>query len=220
MDNNIQNKTKGCYYLHTFYPANFKLPDNDILLFEKDSIKFCVIILRHLKSLVTNDFGNKVIVTSKEERHSYSFQKKELELSDKTLCVNVEDEGIYLLDHNKHLHQEFFTISHTEVIILFDTAIEKDNYKIASEALLFFIDSYRVVSNDAITLRPEKISMFSRIYKFYFHLYNEQEMTMTPEKRVMLTRDFILSIDRFHAPYWPTQGVTLKADPSIVSAEA
>lgn len=219
IQNNIQNKSNGCYYLHTFYPANFVLPDNDVIWFEKDSIKFCAIILRHLKSLVTNDFGNKVIVTSEEERHSYSFQKKELGLSDKTLCVNIEDGGIYLLDHNKHLHQEFFTISHTEVIILFDTTIEIDNYKLASDALLFFIDSYRVVSNDAITLRPEKISMFSRIYKFYFHLYSEQEMSMTPEKRVVLTRDFFLSIDRFHAPYWPTQGVALKADPSIISSE-
>lgn len=205
----------GCYYLHFFYPSHLFLEYAPPFLFELESIQYAVIVTRHLSSLITNDYDNKIVhVESENEKHKYEPEKKEIGISDKSLVVTLEGNVInYAIDYSKHLFREFYSKDYTEIIISFETTEKAKNTDLAQKAMNFFIDSYRLVSNDILTLTLDKMPYVSNVFKEYFHPYTQEELKLPKEKRSVISRAVNLGVKTVRFPFWNTQGKKFQTDP-------
>lgn len=203
--NETQNKDIGCYYFHAFYPSNMFLNENDNFSFVKDSIKYLVLITKHLKSLVINDFGNKLIKGEENNRIKYQIEKGEIKINEKNIAIEIENGAYHIIDYEKHYRKELFTVSYTELVISFESSPTEDNFKLANEALVFFVDSYKIVSDDFFTLSHDKMPFFSKVYKYFFHHYSKDELLMPSEVRMKVPREISFSFHQITVPHLNAQ---------------
>lgn len=204
----------GCYYLHFFYPSYLFLDYAQPFLFKMGNIQYAVIVIRHLSSLITNDYDNKIIhVEFEDDNHKYELEKKEIGISDKSLVITLENNVIsYVVDYHKLLFKEFYFKDYTEIIISFETKEKAKNIDLAQKAMNFFIDSYRLVSNDILTLTLDKMPYVSNVFKEYFHPYSAEELQLPTEKRSMISRAVNLQVKTVQLPFWNTQGKKFQTD--------
>ncbi|HLG41407.1 MAG TPA: hypothetical protein VI461_17135 [Chitinophagaceae bacterium] len=207
----IENDGLGCYYFCTFYPAKLMLPEKTSYSFQFETNKIVVQINRHLKSLVVNDFGNRIIKTTENELVFHSVENDKIEIDKLNMVVEIEDNGFFIVDHKKHLRKEFFTLNHTEIILSFETTLNHPNYDFSQKVLDFFIESYRMVSEDVLTLQKDKIPFYTKIYKYDFHHYSEEELKLSQEERLKIPRALRLKFHQISIPFWATQGKKIVA---------
>lgn len=218
MEKDIQKSNNmGCYYFQTFYPSDLFLTDKENFWFEHESKKYLVLIHTHLKSLVINDYGNKLIKKEENGHIKHYVEKNEIKISKENLSIEIENDAYYIIDYEKHLHKELYTISHTEIILCFESLSTENNFELAHQALLYFIDAYKIVSGDVLTLVQDKIPFFSKIYKNYFHQYSKEELLMNSEDRMKLPRGLALSFHKFTIPFWNMQGKKITEEPKEIS---
>lgn len=216
---NIQsdNEKSGCYYFTTFYPSNLSLPEKASFIFEYEERNVVVFIHRRIKSLVINDFSNKIIRTEEHGLIKHAVENKEILISNLNMAAEIEHSGYFIIDHNKHLHKEIYNLQHAEIIISFETFLNFDNYEFSKRVLKYFIESYRMVSHDVLTLSQDKIPFYTKIYKYDFHLYSDKELKLTEKERLKLPRDLQFKFHEISIPFWNTQGKKLIAkDDEIV----
>jgi hypothetical protein len=211
----------GCYYLHIFYPSHLYINQKSPFAFEFEGANYSVIIIKNLKSLMTNDFNNKILAhTDNEGLRHHELTKKEIGIGKGSLVITLDDGNIaYALDNEKNLYTEFYTKDYTEVVLFFESNKNPDNISIARKALDYFIDCYRMVSGDVLTLPLSKTTYVSTVTKEYFYPYSEDELKMSKEKRNKITREFKLGVKQVTLPFWGTQGKRLQSDETKISTE-
>ena len=208
----------GVYYLHIFYPPNLFLEEKSFYPLEFENKKAIVLVTNHLRSLIINDFSNKVVKET-DDLGSLSFQplRQEYKVSKKSLVSimdnNNGDEAYFILDYQEHLHKEIYQKNYTEIIISFEGHLNEKNLEFGKRLLKYFIDSYRVVSNDILTLSLEKMPYVSKIIKEYFYPYSEEDMKLDEGERLYKNRSIKLSIKEVLFPFWNTDWKTFTTDP-------
>ncbi|RNI33578.1 hypothetical protein EFY79_18320 [Hanamia caeni] len=211
----------GCYYFHIFYPSHIYINQKSPFDFEFEDYNYSVIIIKTLRSLITNDFNNKIVGhTDNEGLRHHELIKKEIDLGKGSLVIEFTDGNIaYALDNRKHLYTEFYTKDYTEIVLLFESTKKADNISIARKALDYFIDCYRHVSGDVLTLSITKTTYVSIVTKEYFYIYSEDELKLPKEDRNKISREFKLGVKQMTLPFWGTQGKRLQSDETKIAAD-
>lgn len=209
----------GCYYLHIFYPSHIYLNQKSPFEFDFDGNKYSVIVIKTLRSLITNDFNNKMVGhIDSEGLHHHELVKKEINLSKNSLVITLDDGNIaYALDNQKNLYTEFYTKDYTELVLFFETKKDPNNITTARKALDYFIDSYRMVSGDVLTLPLNKATYVSTVTKEYFYSYSEEDLKLPKEDRNKVSREFKLGVKQMTLPFWDTQGKRVLSDETKVA---
>lgn len=204
----------GCYYLHIFYPSKLYLIQERPFEFELDEIKFAIKINNQLKSLIINDFDNKLLSERiKNETVKYKLESREITLSDKTLAIIIDNSfPTYLIDFGKHLYKDIYSKDYTELIVLFECTQSESNHEIAMKALDYFINSYRIISEDVLTLSLDKMPFISRVTRDYFYTYSSEELNLPREERIRGARGLKLNVRTCGMPFWNTQGKVFATD--------
>ncbi len=210
----------GCYYLHIFFPSHIYINQKSPFEFEFNEVKYSVIVIKTLKSLVTNDFNNEILAhVDADGILHHELSKKEIILSKNSVVMKLDDGSIaYALDNQKVLYTEFYTKDYTELVLFFETIDNPDNVTTARKALDYFIDSYRIVSGDVLTLPLNKATYVSIVTKEYFYRYSEEDLKIPKEERNKITRQFKLGVKQMTLPFWGTQGKRLVSDGVKVAA--
>ncbi len=209
----------GCYYFHIFYPSHIYISQESPFVFELDGTDFSVIVLKTLKSLITNDFNNKIVSNKdKDGLPNHELIKKEVGIGKGSLVIILDDGDVaYALDNQKNLYTEFYTKDHTELVLFFESTKKADNISIARKALDYFVDSYRMVSGDVLTLSLSKTTYVSTVTKEYFYTYTEDDLKLPKENRNKVSREFKLGVKQMTLPFWDTQGRKLRADKTKIA---
>ena len=211
----------GCYYMHIFYPSRIYLDQKPPFTFEFDGRNCSVVVIKTLKSLITNDFDNRITKrTDDGGKVRTELDKKQLQISAGSLVIVMDDGHVgYVIDHSKNLYTEFYTKDYTELVLYFESTKEVDNVSIARRALDHFIDCYRVVSGDVLTLSLSKTTYVSTVVREYFYVYTEEDLKVPAEERNNATRSFHLGVKQATLPFWDTQGKRVRTDPAKAAVE-
>lgn len=213
--NQIKNSNLGCYYFSVFYPAKLILPVKAHFSFEFESKRVFVLIHEHLSSLMINDFGNsleEVIIDEKNKK--YSLKNSKIEIGKNNVCVTLkEDLSKFMIDYTKHLYKELYSIQHTHLIFQLETTEEENNYEFCERVLKYFILSYRTSTGDIMVLNPDKIPYFTQVYKFFFYPYTEEELKMSVDDRIQISRPLLLGFKSFTYPFWNLKAKRILTDP-------
>ena len=94
----------------------------------------------------------------------------------------------------------------------------KKNVEIGRKGLDYFIESYRMVSGDVLTLTLNKVTYVSTVIKEYFHPYSAEELNLAKEDRNKVSREFKLGVKQVGFPFWNTQGKRLLTDESKIAS--
>jgi len=216
----------GCYYLHVFYPSHLFLETGRAYIFLFQGRHFSVLISQNLKSLIINDFNNRIIVDEEASKeHSdptipkkHKLENNEISIAKGLLGITLEGDVVsYMLDSYKHLYKEFYYKNYTEIIIAFETEPSTENQALAEKALNYFINSYRTVTDDVLTLPLNKTLYVSNIFKEYFYKYTNEELSLTSEQRLTTSREAAFGLKTVRMPYWNTQGKTFDTNENINS---
>ncbi len=208
-------KQLGCYYMHMFYPTNLYLEDKKSYLFEFESKKISVLIVRHFKSLMINDFSNK-IVRIDNEVITYDLLEKDISITDKTLAITFEgdENGVtFLVDYKKHLYREFYQKPYTEIILNFEGYASDNNVEFGMRALKYFISSYRLVCDDILALSLDKMPYISKVTKEFFYVYTNDDLKVAEEIRLQTNREGKLGIKQLNPPFYHTDGKKFATNP-------
>jgi hypothetical protein len=210
----------GCYYLHIFYPSHLYINQKKPFEFELDSVQFHVIVTRPLKSLIINDFNNKILSHKNEEGINFHQPEiKDITVSKKSIVTILDTNEVgYILDYDKNQHREFYTKDYTELIIVFETIEAQTNITLGIKALNHFINSYRFVSGDILTLSLDKISYLPKVLKEYFHPYSSEELNTPNAERIKKPREIQLGVKQVLLPFWNTQGRKFDIDQTTTAS--
>jgi hypothetical protein len=212
-------KELGCYYLHIFYPSHLYINQKLPFDFELDGVLYSVLIIKNLKSLIINDFNNFIISSKDNEGVPHCrLNKKEVDIGKDSYCVQLDDGHVsYVIDGSKNLYTEFYTKDYTEVVIFFEADKQSDNIAIGRKGLDYFIDCYRIVSGDVLTLPLGKATYVSTVTKEFFYTYTEDELQLPKEERNKVNRAFKLGIKQVTFPFWNTQGARIALDETNIA---
>jgi hypothetical protein len=205
----------GCYYFHVFYPSKLLLNKKSIYHLILDGIDFTVLVVDHGRSLIVNDYNNKIIEA--EGISNYQAENRDITIGKGALSMVIDDEPQflgYVIDVSKHRFKELYYKDFTEVIFHFEAKRNDKNIDIALKAMNHFINAYRIVSNDVLTLTIDKITYFARVYKEFFHEYSDEELKMTADQRQKVNRSLHLGVKQVILPFWNTQGRTFETNPA------
>jgi hypothetical protein len=214
-------KEQGCYYLHIYYPSKISLETKDAFIFVFKETEYHLKVIKTLQSVITNDFNNSFEITNTEAGiPEHRLLKSDVNIEKGAYVTIFDDHTIgYAINSEKNLYTEFYSKDYTELVLLFESNKNETNIEIAINALEYFINSYRMVSGDVLTLPLSKINFVSRVIKDYFHEYSLQELGLPKQQRMESSREIRFHLRTVMFPFWDTQGKRLKTDTEKVSSK-